>query len=295
MITILDGKRASEHVAESLRKSAVRVGVKNKLAIVNVGDNKSSSVYIARKIAFGEKIGIRTEVFDFSARASAGEIKKKISEINKDSRFAGIIVQLPLPEHLSEKEIIDAVAPEKDVDGLTSANQKALVEGRTAFVPATARGVFELLSFYKIPVSGKKCAVVGQSDLAGKPIAWLLRRRGGEVEVFDEKHPIGEGALADKDIVVSAVGKPHLIRGGHIKKGATVIDVGINFLGGNGKQKMVGDADFEEIRKTAGAITPVPGGVGPMTVLALFENLLDATAGKMGESALRPFSGQKQS
>jgi methylenetetrahydrofolate dehydrogenase (NADP+)/methenyltetrahydrofolate cyclohydrolase len=276
MTIILDGKKASEELSKGLKEKLSNLSLLPRLAIINVGNNPSSLLYIKRKVDFGRKIGIETSLFNFPEDIPESWLKKTIQVLNSDKNFGGIIVQLPLPSNFSERTIIDFILPHKDVDGLTQLNQSALFNGEKAFVPATARGIGELLAFYGISVQGKKCAVIGYSDLAGKPTAWLLEKSGGIVEIFDENKPFSGKSLLEKDLIVSAVGKPNIIVSNFVKRGAIVIDVGINFVDDLQGVKLVGDVDFKNVKSVAGAITPVPGGVGPMTVLALFENLIDA-------------------
>ncbi|MBP6858957.1 MAG: bifunctional 5,10-methylenetetrahydrofolate dehydrogenase/5,10-methenyltetrahydrofolate cyclohydrolase [Candidatus Pacebacteria bacterium] len=270
---LLDGR-----VVRAARLSVLAERVKQlqrapKLAIVQVGDRADSAAYIRAKKAFAERIGVQIDHVHFVEGVSEQEIVETLARLNVDSAVDGIIVQLPLSAHLDSTKITNTIDPHKDVDGLTDVNQALLSKNDLqAIIPATARGVKELLEYYEIGLKGKKVAVVGRSRLVGTPIAHMCAHAGAEVIVCHSKTPDLAHETRGADIVIVAVGKPGLIGAAHIKPGAVVVDVGINRIP-DGSLK--GDVDFETVKDVVSAITPVPGGVGQMTVLALFENLLD--------------------
>lgn len=264
---------------EETIRSLVRPPV---LAIIQVGDRADSNAYISAKAAFGQKIGAEIKRVKLPENISQQELIARIWECNEDESVKGIIVQLPLPTTIDQDAAIEAVSPLKDVDGLTSSNVKLLLAGReSGVIPATTRGVRELLEYYKIDPFGKHVVVVGRSMLVGKPLAAYFLNESASVTVCHSKTADLAAETRRADILVVAAGKPKLIGPDHVREGTVVIDVGINTVKGekledeiSGK-KLVGDTDFEALKNIASAITPVPGGVGPMTVLALFENLAD--------------------
>lgn len=284
MPLLLDGKKVRDEIAAKLREKIAAFSSKPKLVILQVGGNKESAAYIRQKKSFGENIGAVVEHMRFAAEVPLPELLSVIQQFNNDCTVHGIILQLPIPPHLNRQKLLDAVALEKDVDGLA--------QGST-FIPATARGVFELLSHYGISVADKKVSVFGRSFIAGGPIAQLLSARGARVTVLNSKTPTEEAqAISRKsDIIVVAIGKPKFIGLEYFRNDKTqiVVDVGINRVATGealaeevppldktrGRQ-LVGDVDFESVAPLAAAISPVPGGVGPMTVASLFQNLVEA-------------------
>jgi len=298
MSKILDGKIVRDKIAEDLRKEiTLRVkdpqGRRPKLVIIQVGDLAESNTYIKQKILFGQKIGAIVDHQKFDEKVTQELLITHISKLNTDQNVSGIIIQVPIPSHLDKDAIIDAIDPKKDVDGLTSANLKLLWENKKgAIIPATTRGILSLLDYYKIPISGKKVVVVGRSFLVGKPTALALLNRDATVTICHRETRNLKEETKNADILVAAVGKANLITKDHVSKNQVVIDVGINMINNQkpsfvktseGKpetepsgRKIVGDVDFESVAKIVKAITPVPGGVGPMTVASLFENLLEA-------------------
>ncbi|MBX4206309.1 bifunctional 5,10-methylenetetrahydrofolate dehydrogenase/5,10-methenyltetrahydrofolate cyclohydrolase [Candidatus Parcubacteria bacterium] len=262
MTKILDGKTLSLLIAEKLKVRISRLKQKPKIVIIQVGNKDESNAYIRNKLKFAEKIGAVAEHVRLAETVSEMSLLSHIEKLNRDKSVHGIIVQLPLPKQLDERVISQAVLPEKAVDG------------SAFFLPATTRGILTLLDHYKIPIAGKKAVVVGRSELVGKPTALALLNRDATVTVCHSKTKNIAKETKQADILVVAAGKPKLITAQHISKHQVVIDVGINMVNG----KMVGDVDFEKVSKIVSAISPVPGGVGPMTVASLFENLLDAYA-----------------
>jgi len=259
---LLDGKKARDFYAQILAAKIRTLGFSPHLAIIQVGDNPSSTSYINQKKKFGEKIGATVEHIAFPANVPFDELKKNILDLNGDKKTNGIIVQLPLPTHLDKKAVIDLIIPKKDVDGLTE-NSK--------FVPATARGVKSLLDFYDIAVKGKKVAVLGRSELVGKPTAKCMENSGAFVTVCHSQTANTREVTKSSDIIIVAIGKAKLVDETYVGENSpVVVDIGLSSLCG----KLAGDVDFEKVKKLVSAITPVPGGVGPMTVLSLFENLV---------------------
>jgi len=259
---ILDGKKARDFYAEKLAAKIRTLGFSPCLAIIQVGDNASSTAYIEQKKKFGAKIGADVIHMKFPTNISFDELKKEISALNVDKNTHGIIVQLPLPEHIDKISLINLISPNKDVDGLTQ---------NTKFIPATALGVKSLLDFYKIEVKDKEIAVLGRSMLVGTPTAKLLESFGAYVAVCHSKTENTREITKNSDIIVIAVGKARLIDETYIGKNRpVVVDIGLSKHDG----RLSGDVDFEKVNTLVSAITPVPGGVGPMTVLSLFENLV---------------------
>ncbi len=297
---ILDGRVVRDEIKENL-KSQISLSTRNslkasnlksrpKLVIIQVGDVAESNTYISGKIKFGESIGAVVEHKKFPATISQKSLISQISILNSDSSVHGIIVQMPIPEHLNKEAIIDTIDPKKDVDGLTTTNQQLLENNDPqVFIPATAKAVITILNYYKIPIEGKKAAVVGRSKLVGAPVAILLRNLGAQVEVGHSQTPDLTAVTKPADIVVVAVGKPNLITKNHVSPDQTVIDVGINVIDSNARlwktekpgigqnqRHLTGDVNFAEVEPIVAAITPVPGGIGPLTIASLFENLLEA-------------------
>ena len=287
MKLLIDGRKAREDLKRDLKKRVSALSFMPTLAIIQVGSNPDSSSFIRGKKAFAEKIGIIIRHIQISQDATQNEVTQHVHECNNDPTVQGIIVQLPLPQQIGRDEVIDSINPKKDADALTRERVKewSTPGNVRALFPATARGVMELLAYYDFKIKGQKVVVVGRSELVGRPIAIMCANAGATVTVCHSKTPdlVAETILAD--ILIVAVGKPGLIQAKHVKKGAVVIDVGINTsegkrledepAGDNQTRTLVGDVAFEAVEKVASAVSPVPGGVGPMTVLSLFENLLD--------------------
>ncbi|MEI7480618.1 MAG: bifunctional 5,10-methylenetetrahydrofolate dehydrogenase/5,10-methenyltetrahydrofolate cyclohydrolase [bacterium] len=272
---LLDGKKIRDMRLPALQSEFFVLPFKATLAIVQVGDRTDSNSYINQKKIFGEKLGVKIWHLKFAEGISKMEVIEEIQLLNEDSEIQGIIVQLPLPEGWDKKEVINNIASEKDVDGLTENNQHKFYMGDTeAFVPATARGVMTMLDFYNISLTGKKAVVVGRSELVGKPIAQLLRMRGAEVGVCHRQTVDVPAITSAADILVVAAGNPKMIKANFVKERAVVVDVGMNKTEDG---HLCGDVDFEAVKDKVLAISPVPGGVGPLTVLSLFENLLIAS------------------
>ncbi len=292
MAKILDGKKLNEKIAKELAAKIRGQTPKQKLAIIQVGDLAESNAYIARKKAFGEKISAIVDHQRYSENIQQKDLTSKIQNLNSDPSVHGIIVQMPLPKHIDKDEIIDAIEPAKDVDGLTSTNLKHLWENDgQGYIPATTKGIITLLDHYKIPIAGKHITVIGRSFLVGKPTMLAFLNRDATVTICHSKTKNLTQETRNADILVSAVGQPNLITKEHVHKNQVVVDVGITAVDQkpsfvktseskpeaepSGK-KLVGDVKFDEVSKIVKSISPVPGGVGPMTVASLFENLLIA-------------------
>lgn len=295
MTIVLDGKKARVYYAEKLRKKVLNMTHSPRLAIIQVGDREESNAYIKQKIKFGEEMGIKVSHIKFNNEKDDSEIVKKIKELNKDKSINGIILQLPIPNNLDKHKIINTIDQNKDTDGLTDISCEKRRKGKWAPIPATARGVLELLDFYDIEIKNKKVAVFGRSMLAGGPIAEILKKAGGYVTICHSQTPLeAEKEIAkNSDIIVIAIGKPEFLNKDFISPhlNQVVVDVGINPIKDDadyGTKEMtqklleevstvrfVGDVDFKGVFDQVRAISPVPGGVGQMTVLSLFENLVD--------------------
>ena len=282
MSTIIDGRQTREDLTPILKKKVEALGFTPTLAIIQVGNRPDSTAFIQAKKKFAANLGVNTKHIQIPESVSQTELVSKIIECNKDKTVQGIIVQLPIPEHLNRAEVINAIDPKKDADGLAAVNVKLLAENSSqGMIPATARGVRELLAKYNIGLKGKNVVVVGRSDLVGKPISIMALNEGATVTVCHSQTVDLKADTTKADVLIVAIGKPCFIGADYIKKGAIVVDIGINTLVGEKLEDeiqnrvLVGDVDFDAVFDKVSAITPVPGGVGPMTVLALFENLVD--------------------
>ncbi len=264
---IVDGKALRNKILEFLKKEIEQKGLKPKLAIILVGDDKASLRYIKQKQKAAEEIGAEAELVQLPEKISEDAVIDKIQKLNQDLEVNGIIVQLPLPSHLNKEKILENIKKEKDVDGLTL---------NSPFQPATPEGVMEILQEYLVEIKDKTAVVIGQSDLVGAPLSRMLEKEGARVIRIDINTPLPIDHLVEQgDIVVSAVGKIGLVKENMIKEGTVVIDVGTNVTS---EGKLVGDVDFEKVKNKASLITPVPGGVGPMTVASLMKNLVLAAS-----------------
>lgn len=276
MSTIIDGKALATKLKEKLSKELARFRSPIGLAIVLVGEDTASQIYVNHKQKACKQVGIKANLHKLAKNTSQQKVLKLLDGLNQDPQIHGIIVQLPLPSQLDSTVIINAIAPHKDVDGLHPSNQLALyLNQRAAFVPCTPLGCLYLLEHTHLSLSGLSVAVIGRSHLVGKPLALLLLNRDCSVSILHSKSIHPQKISAQADIVISAAGIPHLVKPEWIKEGATVIDVGIHRLA-NGT--LCGDIAYDEVRAKAGAITPVPGGVGPMTVACLLENCYKAAS-----------------
>lgn len=265
-MNLLNGKKVQEYRSKIISEKIEKLEKKPVLVIIQVGNNSASDVYVNQKINFGESIGVEVEVLKLE-KTNEEYLRSVINDLNKNKEVDGIIVQLPLPEYLDPKIVTNFISPNKDVDGLTK-NSK--------FIPATTRGIKTLLDEYGISIKDKKVVVIGRSDLVGKPTAKLFEKLGAEVVVCHRGTEDIDKVCKDSDILISAAGQKGLVTKDFVKEGQVVVDVGINKIDG----KLYGDVCFDDVSEIVDYITPVPGGVGPMTVLSLFENLFDAIGSK---------------
>jgi methylenetetrahydrofolate dehydrogenase (NADP+)/methenyltetrahydrofolate cyclohydrolase len=273
---ILDGKSLAAQVRAGVSASVARLsqrGIRPGLAVILAGDDPASRVYVRHKRLACEETGIRSELHEYGSGVSGEELLDRVAALNADRAIHGILVQLPLPRHIDAARVLASVSPRKDVDGFHAANLGALVSGAPGFVPCTPAGVMRLLEHARVPIAGRRAVVIGRSNIVGKPLALLLLRQDATVTICHSKTADLEKATRDADILIAAVGRAKLVTAGMVQPGACVIDVGVN-RGADGK--LAGDVDFEAVKAVAGSITPVPGGVGPMTIAMLLENCLHA-------------------
>ena len=284
---LIDGKKISEKVLDEI-KFSVQNRVKNNLKIphlaaILVGDDGASKTYVNSKIKACEKVGFKSSLFKFDDSISEIELINQIKNINENDDIDGFIVQLPLPKHINQEVILNKVSPAKDVDGFHPNNYGKMTLGIDTFIPATPAGIVELIERSEIQTEGKKCLVIGRSQIVGRPISILLSQNksfgNSTVTVAHSRSKDLEKLCLDSDIIISAIGIPEFIKGNMIKKGSAIIDVGITRVDDSSSPKgyrIVGDVDFKSVSNTVGYITPVPGGVGPMTIAMLLKNTLKA-------------------
>lgn len=272
MAYVIDGKKISQEIKDELKEQVEALKKEGKeiaLAVIQVGADPASSVYVGNKKKACAYIGIRSESYELPETVAQEELISLIERLNQDDKINGILVQLPLPKHIDEDAVIKAISPAKDVDGFHPESVGALMIGQPGFLPCTPAGIIQLLKRSDIEIAGKECVVIGRSNIVGKPMAVLLLRENGTVTVTHSKTKDLKEVCKRADILVAAVGKPRMITREYVKEGATVIDVGIHR---NAENKLCGDVDYEDVFPIAGAITPVPGGVGPMTIAMLMNN-----------------------
>ena len=270
---IIDGKLVSSKIKEELKQTIIEKKINPKLIVIQVGNDSASCVYIKNKLKFALEIGAICEHVRFDETVTTNELIEKIKIYNLDDEVNGIIVQLPLPKSIDSYKVINSIDPEKDVDGLTEVNAGKLISFNPGIISCTPYGVIKLLKYYNIPISGKNVVIVGRSNLVGKPLMSLFLMEDATVTCCHSKTIDLKKHTLNADILVVAVGKSNLITSDMVKDGAVVVDVGINRL----DTGLCGDVDFDSVSKKASYITPVPGGVGAMTVAMLYNNLVDAT------------------
>lgn len=276
MAMIIDGKTISGQIKDELKEKAVRKresGVNITLAVIQAGADPASSVYVRNKKKGCEYIGIGSETYELPEQTTQEELLRLIDELNHKKEISGILVQLPLPSHIDEDTVIRAIDPRKDVDGFHPQSVGALCIGQPGFVSCTPAGIIQLLKRSGITIEGKECVVLGRSNIVGKPMAILLLRENATVTIAHSRTQNLKDVTKRADILIVAIGKPKMITAEYIKEGAVVIDVGIN-RDENGK--LCGDVDFESAEPVCSAITPVPGGVGPMTIAMLLNNCMES-------------------
>lgn len=276
MAQLIDGKRISKEIKDELKEKTARLkerGISGCLAVIQVGEDPASSVYVRNKKRACEYIGIESLSYELPAETTQAELLQLIETLNSDKKVTGILVQLPVPDQIDENKIIKAISPSKDVDGFHPENVGALVSGLPGFVSCTPAGVIELLKRTGVSITGKNCVVIGRSNIVGKPMAILMLRENATVTIAHSKTKNLKEICKNADILIVAVGKPKMVDASYVKEGAVVIDVGIHRDADN---NLCGDVDFDSVFETAQAMTPVPGGVGPMTIAMLMHNCVEA-------------------
>ena len=278
MIKIIDGKAISKEIKDEVKKAVSDLkeqGITVSLAVIQVGNDPASGVYVGNKKKACEYCGIESVSYELAEETTQDELLTLIEKLNKDEKINGILVQLPLPKHMDEDAVIKAIAPIKDVDGFHPQSVGALCIGQPGFVSCTPAGIIELLKRSNVEIAGKECVVIGRSNIVGKPMAILLLRENGTVTITHSRTKDLKEVTKRADILVVAIGKPKMITREYVKEGAVVIDVGIHR---NENNKLCGDVDFDDVAPVCSAITPVPGGVGPMTIAMLMKNCLTSVA-----------------
>ncbi len=276
---IIDGRLIAKNIESSISEKVIKLkknGIVPSIAVILVGDNPASEVYVRNKDIAAKRCGILSKKDIYPASLTEKELLNKIDELNNDPLIHGILVQLPLPPHIDEKKIMEAINPSKDVDGFHPLNVGKIFTENAAFYPCTPYGILKMLDFYDISVKGKNCVVIGQSNIVGKPLSIMLMNRHATVSSLNIFTKDVKSIASKADVLISATGKAHLIDEEYIKDGAVVIDVGISNING----KLCGDVNFEKVVNKVSKITPVPGGVGPLTVAVLMENTVKSASMK---------------
>lgn len=285
MYKIIDGKKVASEIKMEISDEVAILKIAGKkiphLAAILVGNNGSSETYVANKVKDCEEVGFKSTLIRFGSEISEALLLGKIAELNSDPDVDGFIVQLPLPQHISENKVIEAIDPQKDADGFHPVNIGKMVVGLPGYLPATPYGIVELIKRYKIETSGKNCVVIGRSNIVGRPVSILLSQKGMDatVTVVHSRTRNLKEIVSKADIIISAIGSPSFVTEEMVKSGAVVIDVGTTRISNPGSKsgyKLVGDVDFERVAPKCSYITPVPGGVGPMTRVSLLRNTLTA-------------------
>ena len=276
MYQIIDGKKISQEIKDELKEKVTALKAEGKsicLAVIQVGSDPASSVYVGNKKKACAYIGIESLAYELPEETTQEELLALVRKLNGDDKVNGILVQLPLPKHIDENAVIQTISPEKDVDGFNEKNVGALCVGSKGFVSCTPLGIIQLLKRSGIEISGKHCVVIGRSNIVGKPMSLLLLRENGTVTICHSRTQNLKEITKQADILIAAVGKPKFVDETFVKEGAAVIDVGIHR---NENNKLCGDVDFEKVAPHTSAITPVPGGVGPMTIAMLMYNCVSS-------------------
>lgn len=280
---IIDGKAISAKMKEDMKRESAElrgIGIFPGLAVVLVGENPASVVYVRNKGKACHELGVHSEEHRLLANSSEEDLLRLIERLNKDDKINGILVQLPLPRHIDERKILEAISPDKDVDGFHPYNIGKLMIGEPAFAPCTPYGVIKMLERSNIDITGKNAVIVGRSNIVGKPMAMLLLQKNATVTICHSKTNDLPAVCRGADILIAAIGKPRFVTADMVKDGAVVIDVGINRLPDG---KLVGDVDYDAVAQKAGYITPVPGGVGPMTITMLLYNTIQSARRAAGK------------
>ena len=277
MYKIIDGKKVSEHVRNEIKEQVAELSINGKetgLAVIIVGNDPASRVYVNNKKKGCEQVGINSYEYALPEETTTEQLLELIEKLNSDSKVDGILCQLPLPKHIDENTVINAISPDKDVDAFHPINTGHIMIGDHSFLPCTPAGIMEMLKYYDISADGKECVVIGRSNIVGKPMAMLLLGANGTVTVCHSRTKNLSDVTRRADILVSAVGRANFVTADMVGDGAVVIDVGMNR---NADGKLCGDVDFENVKEKCSYITPVPGGVGPMTITMLLKNTLTAS------------------
>jgi len=278
---IIDGKEVAKAIREELKTDVKKLsekGITPHLSVIIIGDDPASHSYVNGKEKASREVGIESEVFRLPEDTSEADLLKKIDQLNQEPQVHGILVQLPLPEHIDEHKVIEAISPSKDVDGFHPINVGNMLIGQKAFLPCTPHGIVKMLEFKDVEIEGKHVVVVGRSNIVGKPMGQLLLNKNATVTYCHSRTNDLKKWTQEADILIVAVGREHFIDGSYVKDGAVVIDVGVNRTK---EGKLTGDVDFESAKEKASLITPVPGGVGPMTITMLLANTVDAAKGEL--------------
>jgi len=275
---IIDGKKVAQELREKIKKDISNLTGNKKpgLTVILIGEDPASQIYVKNKEKFAKEVGINSTVIRFESSITEEELKNEIKKLNNDNNVHGILVQLPLPKHINQRDIIETIDPSKDVDGFHPINVGNLSSGNDALVPCTPLGCYYLIKQAVANLSGLNAVVIGRSNINGKPMTQLLLKENCTVTIVHSKTKNIEEICSRADLIIAAVGIPKMVKHNWVKKDAIIIDVGINRTELDGKNKIVGDVDFEDVKDKAKAITPVPGGVGPMTIACLLENTLKA-------------------
>ena len=272
---LIDGKKTAAELREELKQEVSALNLKHNkvpgLTVILIGDLTPSQIYVRNKEKSASEVGLKSDVIRYPDSVEEKTVLHKIAELNKDDNVSGILVQLPLPKHINKQKVIEAISPSKDVDGFHPMNVGNLSSGYESSIPCTPLGCYLLIKKIEPNLSGKKAVIIGRSNLNGKPMTQLLLRENCTVTITHSKTKDLKAECLEADIIVAAVGIPELVKGGWVKKDAIVIDVGINKT----DKGIVGDVDFDEVSKVAKALTPVPGGVGPMTIACLLKNTVE--------------------
>jgi len=273
---ILDGKSLAAQIRTEVKARVAALaqrGIRPGLAVILAGEDAASRVYVRNKVLASEQTGVASSLFEYPSSVGEAQLLRRVEALNADPGVHGILVQLPLPKHVNAARVLEAVSPAKDVDGFHEANLGALLAGEPRMVPCTPAGVMRLLQSAALPVAGRRAVVIGRSNIVGKPLALLLLQKDATVTVCHSKTAQLEGVAREADILVAAIGRAKLVGASMVKPGACVVDVGVNRLADG---SLAGDVDFDAVKNIAGWITPVPGGVGPMTIAMLLENCVRA-------------------
>ena len=277
MAVLIDGKKISAQVKDECKERVAKENMNVTLAVIQVGNDPASTVYVGNKKKACEYVGIHSLSYELSEETTEEELLALVEKLNADDTVNGILVQLPLPSHINEDKVIQTISPKKDVDGFHPQSVGALSIGQPGFVSCTPAGIIQLLKRSGVVIDGKECVIVGRSNIVGKPMAMLMLRENATVTVCHSHTKDLKEVTKRADILIVAIGKPKMITADYVKEGAVVIDVGIHRPEGG---KLCGDVDFDSVEKTASAITPVPGGVGPMTIAMLMNNCVETIRGR---------------